>query len=1753
MSHRSRSRVLIAFSVASLVSVMAASFGGPLRAAVARGAEPPRLSEGAAGAQPAQPSEVLGATTTRLPDGRWLVVGGQSAGGAVANARVIDPRTHLETALAGLQIARSGHTATLLPDGTVLVAGGRGRGGDLLSAPEIFDPSSNTFAPIAVQGAQPRMDHTATVLTDGRLLIAGGSGPDGALGDAEIWVVAQGTATRAAGSMTQARARHDAELLADGRVRLTRGTGAGADADEEIFDPQTGVFTPAPRQQEDQSAPRLVFSMPESGAADVPLDVRLSLRFSQPVHPDSVNAGTIVMSGPDGPIDVTLVSAEQGRLAFVSPRLALKPGTEYVVTIDGAVDRRGVSLPMTSVVLTTRDGERPNGIPDQEAWAPDGGRWRSDRADSPWQSLKPLQAPPGTTALAGQVLRLDGMPLANVTLTMEGRSARTDRTGRFLLALEGVTTGEHTFAIDGRSANRPHRTYGFYEVRWKIQAGRTNVLPFTIWSPLIDTAHQVTIPVPTTGETVITTPTMPGLELHLPAGTTIVGEDHKEVRTVSLTPIPLDRTPFPLPGDATFTMFFTIQPGGAYLRTTGAVKGGWLVYPRRSDHPVGAKLPFFNYDPDDKGWFVYGLGTVTATQVVPDPKTRLYGFTGASFNSGPQPPAGGATPGGGRDGDPVDPSTGAFIMEKTDLYLPDVMPLALTRTYNSLDNNPSNARPLGIGMMHNYGLYQWSGHQFEDGDLILPDGGRIHFTRISDPSGTWDSTVMEAQQTPTAFYKARLRFDGNAWEIALKDGTVYILGHVGQLQRIRDRYGNETRLTWSETNIFGAGVGNLLRITSPNGRWIAFTYDTNSPVNRITDATDNIGRNVHYTYDANGHLSTVTDPESHVTTYTWDANHRMTSIKDGRNIVYLTNHYDANGRVDKQTLADPTALYSFAYTADGGGNITRAEVTNPRGYTKQLNYSPTHYLASQVEALGQPEERLTTINRLVGSNLVTAVVDALVVDGSLRKTEYTYDDFGHVQSIKRLANTSNPVITSFTYEPTFFQLATVTDPMLHTWTIQYDGQGKLLGSTDPLSHQTSTTMNTQGQVTSVTDALQHSWQFVYAGGDMRSITNPLGATSTRFVDGAGRVLTVTNPLGRVTHTTFDKLNDVSQLTDALGGQTVLQRDPNGRVLSLSDALTHSTIYTFDDSDRVATRTDALQRTARYGYDRNDNVIQHVNRAGQVTNYQYDSLDRLTQAIYADGSTIQYFYDVGDRLWKVMDSVAGTITREYDGLDRLTNETTPEGSVSYTYNAAGRRESMTVLGQLAVTYDYDNAHRLLSITQDTATVSMTYDNADRRSTLTLPNGVVTTYGYDDANQITSLTYTFGSTTLGSLTYTYDAAGNRMSVGGTWAATGLPQPLLSATYDAGNQIATWAGRAFDYDANGSLVSDGLTSYGWNARSELSSLSGGTAASFGYDGMERRRLKTTSSGTSYIFDGVSVTQERVGGAQAATILSGGVDEVFQRTDIDGTRGILTDGMGSVIALTDASGVARTRYTYEPFGSTSTSGVTSTNPTQYTGRDNDSTGLYYYRARYYDPRLQRFISEDPSGFAAGDVNLHRYVRNNPTGYRDPSGRFAILLLPLAGCLGGAAGAAIGNEISGRKTSLSDLAAGCAAGSIIGLGAWAVGPAIGEGAFAGAGGGGAAAAGAAAAARGAAAAQAARQPAQNLSQQLAIEETLSGLGERIMQGEIKDPLFPENLFEKWQHVHRGLDGSQTTVHGWRDILTGEIIGAKIVSSTGPR
>lgn len=437
--------------------------------------------------------------------------------------------------------------------------------------------------------------------------------------------------------------------------------------------------------------------------------------------------------------------------------------------------------------------------------------------------------------------------------------------------------------------------------------------------------------------------------------------------------------------------------------------------------------------------------------------------------------------------------------------------------------------------------------------------------------------------------------------------------------------------------------------------------------------------------------------------------------------------------------------------------------------------------------------------------------------------------------------------------------------------------------------------------------------------------------------------------------------------------------------------------TYDVMDRLSGRTDPLGRSESYVYDLVGNLTRFTDRKGQATTFTYDALNRLTGVGYADGSTTTMAYDIVGRLMFLDDSTGGRIDLAYDTLNRVVRETTAQGTLAYTYDAIGRRASMTVNGLTPVTYIYDAASRLTQVTQGTQTVGITYDAAGRRTSLTYPNGTTATYSYDAASRLTSIIHAKGPTSVESISYGYDAAGNRTSaVRGSNPATFLPA-TLQASYDATNEQLRLnsATPNMTYDANGNLTSriedTGTTTYTWDARNRLIAVSGpNLTASFVYDALNRRISKTVNGVTTqYLYDRKNVMLEMANGAITASYLrSLSLDEPFVRVGMNGTNTEFYhhDALGTTLLLTDGTGAVKTTYTYTPFGEATVTGTASTNPFQYAGRENDGTGLYYYRARYYSPLMHRFISEDPIGLMGG-VNMYAYVRNNPARFIDPSG----------------------------------------------------------------------------------------------------------------------------------------------------------------------
>jgi RHS repeat-associated protein len=1583
---------------------------------------PPQVTIPASG--PVCPIALLpGQSATLLPSGQWLLLGGKGGDNSVTSAAMIEnPVTNNTVTLkSGMLFARAWHSATLLPDGRVLIAGGVGASNKTVPTAEILDPTSGAPG-VAVIGLLPRAHHTATLLIDGSVVIAGGAGSDGSsLATVERWESQSQRVTVLSVELQSGRRDHQAVLLADGTVLLWGGTNAQGNSltYADLYSPDTQTLTTSTfllPTVADLNLPFVEASLPEDGTTGVPTSLVVGLRFSKALRVQSINLASARLSGPSGEVATRVVPAESGMLGFVTPVSALQPGTSYLLTVDSSVDTQGLTLVQKTISFTTAGSPNPT--------SGDSAQNNNASSAQPFANLlPPLQAPPGVTALAGQALLVSGAALANVTISIGQQKTRTDRTGRFLL--QHIEAGHQVFVIEGATANIGSNAFGLFEVGTDVQAGITNVLTYTIWMTPLDTAHAISIPSPTLQDTVVTTPALPGLKLDLPAQTVIYDHYGHVVHQITITPIPLNRPPFPIPQGLNVTFYFSIQPGGAYLRVGGDSypRGARLIYPNSKNALAGTPFTFWNYDADQKGWFVYGMGHVSSNrvEVIPDPGVSIYEFTGA-MDGGPNngPPTGPPPGGPPKPGEPVDPTTGLFSYQQTDFTLPDVIPIIVTRTYRQGD---TASRGFGLGTSVSYDIFPvGEDTTYSYMDLVLPDGGRIHYFRIS-AGNSWSNAVFLHTATPTKFYGSTISWDttitnpnpAGGWRLRFKDGSSWgfpesanaTTGTRASMTSIQDRFGNTLNINRNFSN----GTGDITQITSPNGRWLLFTYDS---CNRVQQITDNIGRFTQYAYDSPscsgntiGRLHAATDQNGSVTTYNYQGAtpDEMTSIIDGRNTTYLTNTYDSNSRVHQQQLANG-GLYTFTYTTSNNV-ITQTNITDPNGNVHQMafsapavypnGYQTGGYLTSETFALGKPEQQVFTYNLGTPSsnpgNFVQSMTDPLG-----RITAYNYDALGNVASVTQLSGTASAATTGYTYEPVFNRVSTITDPLNHTTAFTYNDSIHTIVTTDPLGNQWTTSQNSLGQAVSTNDPAGDIWHFGYSGADMTSVTDALNNATNYVYDGAGRRVSMTDPLGERTSFTYDGLNNLLTVTDPLGEQTQLVYDQNSNLKTVTDPqnTANPTQFVYNNMDKLQTRTDALGNSDSYQYDSNTNLTCHTDRKGQISVFAFDGLNRKTSAGFGAANctattfanSASYTFDGGNRLKTIVDSLAGTISRNYDGLDDLNYESNPQGTLNYVFDSARRRTSLTVTGQTQVQYGYDAASHLQQIAQGTAAVNVTYDAAGRRSSLTLPNGVVMAYSYDADSHITGITYQNGANSLGNLSYTYDSLGRRSQVTGSDARANVPTAVSSALYNAANQITSWAGTSVTYDLNGNVQNDGTNTYTWDIRNQLSAIAGGSTSSFQYDGVRRRIGKTINgTATAFLYDGGNISQELSASTPTANVISGlKLDEIMVRTDSSGARYFLSDALGSTLGLTDSTGAVPTQYGYEPYGTTTATGTTSKNEFQYTGRENDGTGLYFYRARYDKPGFGRFISEDPIGFRGG-INLYAYVLDNPINRTDPSG----------------------------------------------------------------------------------------------------------------------------------------------------------------------
>jgi RHS repeat-associated protein len=811
------------------------------------------------------------------------------------------------------------------------------------------------------------------------------------------------------------------------------------------------------------------------------------------------------------------------------------------------------------------------------------------------------------------------------------------------------------------------------------------------------------------------------------------------------------------------------------------------------------------------------------------------------------------------------------------------------------------------------------------------------------------------------------------------------IGEEAPLQEIRDKFGNTTTITRATAPPGTDGKvranGQVTQITSPSGRWVRFTYDEANPP-RVRSIEDNIGRRVSYTYDATGHLSTVTDIRGGVTRYTWDAQGRLETITDARNIRFLLNEYDDKSRVRQQTAADG-GLTKFEYV-ESGEAIVETKMTDARGHVRRFTFNSSGSVLTDTKAFGTPLAQTTSYEYEADGVRRKAMVDPLQ-----RRTTYLYDANGLVKEQTVLAGTADARTEKWEYNGPHAELTKYTDVYNKDTVYELDARGAVKSVTDQANRKTLYEVNEKGQVKKVTDPAGKFATTDYVGSDPVRNTDALGRVSRTGFDSLGRPVVETDPRGAVGEISYTAASEVATETDPLGRTMSYEYDANGNRKKVTDPRGGVTLYDYDRMDRIEKVTDPVGKFEVAEYDPNGNQRKHTSRRGVITEHDYDELDRREETRYGTESVTKYGYDEGDRPKRTEDSVAGVSTTEYDGLDRVRSETTPNGSVSYTYSATVRDRTITVPGRAAVRHVYDAVGALSEIQQGgTAVVTIGRDRVGRPERVGAPSGGVSqTYAYDDAGQTKSITYRSGTTTLGELVYDYDQAGQPVRTSGGYSRAMLPEQFGPATYDAANRVRTVGATQVSHDADGNLISDGVTTYTWDARGQLSGLAGpGLTAGFQYAADGRRQARTVNGTTvSYLYDGQNPVQEKVNGAVTANMTVAGTDRFHLRESGGTTRRYLTDVVGSTVGLVDGTG-AGASYTYEPFGRTYASGDDGGNPYEYTGRENDGTGLYFYRSRYYSPTLQRFVSEDPLGFEGGD-NLYGYVENQPTALVDPMG----------------------------------------------------------------------------------------------------------------------------------------------------------------------
>lgn len=1268
-----------------------------------------------------------------------------------------------------------------------------------------------------------------------------------------------------------------------------------------------------------------------------------------------------------------------------------------------------------------------------------------------------------STGVRGRFVTPEGQPIAGVIVRADTGAQNspvtaTDAAGGFELA--GLSAGPMTLRFDATPANP---LYPIWPFSVDVQANQIVVLKDFVIAPppVVETFKPINN---AASEQRISDPRFPGLEIVLPAGAEIIGWDGVKKTRIAVEKREISELPVvspPVPTGAAYQLYFGTPMGGIPTKPipitlpndTGAEPGETINVWFFDGSPMGGTGE----------WKVAGQAVVSAdgktAKMINGGLTRFCGVCGLAClerpPKPPPPPPDCPKPSGGN---PVDMLTGQELTRTGGMSCQGHTPIETGRNYNPIDafNNIGGTEgSIGYGWTLDHDAMLLAGTTVR---LVMP--GNVHHVFAPEADGTLrnrSEPAFDGARVAQVDGLWRLFFkDGTRWTFQAYAGAP---GNVrGQPQFLietvspsgarvtvaRNTRGQLLSVGTEQRRITATygGSGFIEALTDPEGRAERFGY---TPSKRLASVTDADGRETRYSYVKDADMPVdaacrhVLPPET---------GERLKTVQYPGLVHPTENFYGSSRRVLKQNTAQGKE-YRFSYRVGGacithqsnpgkvcsgaacpiednwenheagwrfhGGQVLSTTVREPDGTTRMARFGSQGQVLEMSDSAGDRTQWTRD-----AQNRRTKVVDAIG-----RTTRMVYDDLGNmVRVVDALGR-----ITDIQYDPLWNKPSSVTryadDGTAQTWRMGYDGKGNLNRLTDPLNHQTKMDYNANGQLTVLTDALNQTSSMGYnAAGDLVRLVDALGNTTRIGTDRSGRPLHVTDPLSYTSSLQTNGIGQTTAIEDALGGRTVISYDEGARLKKIVNPLGKDIAsYGYDEFGRLISRTDALGAVERFGYDAQDRMNEVVDRKGKVTLFDYDEAGRTVRET-ADDRVIEQAYDGAGRLTKVVSRGAdgeSQVDYFYDAADRLVREIqTVDGRsqvIENKYDSLDRRVSRTINGQQEVAYGWDIANRLREIRYAGGVTSYSWDAAGRLTRKSLPNGIAVDYRYDAAGQVQSISYVAADgSVVERIGYSYDARGQRTSKTSLKSQNRSESPI-SAEYDASDRmirLTLMPGKpgaqscALSYDGNGNLMEkvcnsgSAVTKYVWDSKDQLIGIeSDGLLARFRYDALGRRISRSINGqDVQYIYDGEQVVAETKGGEVTNFLTGLAVDELIAVYNNGQQRVMLTDALGSVLGEVRQDGLIVNARSYSPYGETSAAGQAAMD-VAYTGREYDAFNIYYYRSRFYDPQLKRFLSEDPLRIT-GAFNAYAYVDGDPASLTDPEGTLPIapLLWAYARCV---------------------------------------------------------------------------------------------------------------------------------------------------------